>query len=45
MERLIDSAPLVVGAGAVEAYVVNVKRLEVFMEVLKERRSFKEVGS
>ena len=45
MERVLEAEPLVVGAGEVEreADGVNTKHLGVFLEVLKESQSIKDV--
>ena len=40
MEFILKSAPLAVGAGAVELAGVYLNRLRVFGEVLKDRRRF-----
>ena len=43
--RAIEAALIRVKTGAVESAGVNRKRPGVFVEVLKERKRFKEVGS
>ena len=45
MERVLKATPIVVCAGAVEADGVNMKRLGVIMEFLKDKQIFKEMGS
>ena len=45
MEHVLKAAKLAVGAGALEVYGVNVKRLGVFVKVLEHSRRFKEVVS
>ena len=42
-EHVIEAAPLMVGAGAVESAGGKEKSLGVFLEILRDRRRFREV--
>ena len=43
--RVIGVAPIAVGAGAVDLSGVNAKCMVLFVEFLRDRRNFSEVGS
>ena len=45
MERVLKDTQIAVCVGVVESDEVNVKRLGVFIEVLKDRRRYKYMGS
>ena len=45
VERLLKAELLAVGSGEVEVDVVNTKHMGVFVDVLKDRRRFKDLGS
>ena len=44
-ERVIEDAPLAVGAEVVESSGWKAKRPEIFVEVLRDGRRFSKVGS